>query len=79
MSQDQDPFEILENKINHLIQAYDALKAENAALSAQLAEKKELAGNLEERINRLSQEKDRAKGKIENLLGRLDRLILSNR
>jgi chromosome segregation ATPase len=79
MSHDEDPFEILEGKINQLMTAYDSLKAENAALGDQLAESKAGAKSLEEKMIRLSQERERAREKVENLLGRLDRLILSNR
>lgn len=79
MSHDEDPFEILEGKINQLMAAYDSLKAENAALGDQLAESKAVVKSLEEKMVRLGQERERAREKVENLLGRLDRLILSNR
>jgi chromosome segregation ATPase len=79
MSHDEDPFEILEGKINQLMTAYDSLKAENVALGDQLAESKAGVKSLEEKMIRLSQERERAREKVENLLGRLDRLILSNR
>jgi len=79
MSHDEDPFEILEGKINQLMAAYDSLKAENAALGDQLAESKAGVKSLEEKMVRLGQERERAREKVENLLGRLDRLILSNR
>jgi FtsZ-binding cell division protein ZapB len=59
--------------------AYDSLKAENAALGDQLAESKAVVKSLEEKMVRLGQERERAREKVENLLGRLDRLILSNR
>jgi len=79
MSQEHDPFEVLEGKVNQLMTAYDALKAENAALGEKLSESKAAFKNLEEKMTRLSQERERAREKVENLLGRLDRLILSNR
>jgi chromosome segregation ATPase len=79
MSHDEDPFEILEGKISQLMTVYDSLKAENAALGDQLAESKAVVKSLEEKMIRLSQDRERAKEKVENLLGRLDRLILSNR
>jgi chromosome segregation ATPase len=79
MSQDQDPFEMLEGKINQLVAAYDSLKDQNAALGEQLAENKAVVKNLEEKMTRLNQERERAREKIEGLLGKLDRLILSDR
>jgi chromosome segregation ATPase len=78
MSQEQDPFEILEGKINQLMTAYDSLKTENASLGKQVTESKAVVKSLEEKIIRLSQERERAREKVEQLLGRLDRLILSN-
>jgi len=48
-------------------------------LGDQLAESKAGVKSLEEKMIRLSQERERAREKVENLLGRLDRLILSNR
>ena len=79
MNQNQDPFEILEEKINQLMAAYDSLKTENAALAAQLAENKAEGKNLAEKAAKLTQERERAREKIESLLGRLDRLLPSNR
>jgi len=78
MSYEQDPFEILEGKINQLMMAYDSLKTENAALAEQVTESKAVVKSLEEKIIRLSQERERAREKVELLLGRLDRLIVSN-
>ena len=78
MSYEQDPFEILEGKISQLMMAYDSLKTENAALGEQVTESKAVVKSLEEKIIRLSQERERAREKVEHLLGRLDRLILSN-
>lgn len=78
MSQERDPFDVLEGKINQLMAAYDALKAENEALGRQLNESRAAAKSLEEKVNRLGQERERAREKVENLLGRLDRLIVSN-
>jgi FtsZ-binding cell division protein ZapB len=79
MSNEQDSFEILEGKINQLMMAYDSLKAENASLGEQVRESRAVVKSLEEKIIRLNQERERAKEKVEHLLGRLDRLILSNK
>jgi len=79
MNQNQDPFEILEEKINQLTGAYDSLKTENAALATQLSESKAEGKSLEEKAVKLTQERERAREKIESLLGKLDRLLPSNR
>jgi uncharacterized protein involved in exopolysaccharide biosynthesis len=49
------------------------LKKEKMALEGQLAHLQ----TLEEKVARLQQEREAVRQKVENLLGRLDRLILS--
>jgi chromosome segregation ATPase len=79
MSHEQDLFESLEGKINQLMAAYDSLKGENAACAARLAESLATVKSLEEKISRLDQERERAREKIGNLLGKIDRLVPPNR
>jgi chromosome segregation ATPase len=78
MNMDQDPFGILEEKINSLMVAYDSLKKEKAALEEQLAVNRSALKTMEEKVARLSHERETAREKVENLLGRLDRLIVSS-
>jgi chromosome segregation ATPase len=79
MNTEQDPFGILEEKIGNLMTAYDSLKKERVSLEEQVAEKMAVIKILEEKVARMSQERERAKEKVETLLGRLDRLIVSTR
>ena len=79
MNIEQDPFGILEEKINSLMVAYDSLKKEKVALEEQLAGNLSVIKTLEEKVARLSHERETAREKVENLLGRLDRLIVSTR
>lgn len=79
MITEQDPFGILEEKIGSLMAAYDSLKKEKVSLEEQISEKTAAIKSLEEKIARMNQERERAKEKVENLLGRLDRLIVSTR
>ena len=79
MNIEEDPFGILEEKINSLMAAYDSLKKEKVALEEQLAVNMSAIKTLEEKVARLSHERETAREKVENLLGRLDRLIVSPR
>jgi len=79
MDIEQDPFGILEEKINSLMAAYDSLKKEKVALEEQSAVNMSANKTLEEKVARLSHERETAREKVENLLGRLDRLIVSPR
>ena len=78
MNMDQDPFGILEEKINSLMAAYDSLKKEKAAVEEQLATNRSALKTMEEKVSRLSHERETAREKVENLLGSLDRLIVSS-
>jgi len=79
MDTEQDPFGILEEKISSLMAAYDLLKKEKIALEEQVGENIAAIQSLEAKVARMNHERERAKEKVENLLGRLDRLIVSTR
>ena len=72
-----DKFDILEEKINQLVDAYSALRREKDSLGERLAEKESEIQKLQERINQFSRERDMAREKVEGLLNRVDRLISS--
>ena len=78
MIKDIDKFEILEEKIIQLVEAYTSLRNEKKAIAEKLAQKEMEIQGLAENVSRLSQEKETAKGKVEGLLSRLERLIPSN-
>ncbi len=75
MPKEIDRFEALEGKITHLIEAYSILKEEKTALGERLAQKEMEVQGLMEKVSRLSQEREAARGKVEALLNRLDLLI----
>ncbi len=79
MDKEADKFEVLEEKIVRLIEAYTALKDEKASLGERLAQKEEESREMADQMTRLSQEREKAREKVESLLGRLDRLISSER
>lgn len=79
MDKETDKFEVLEAKIVRLIEAYTALKEEKLSLGEKLAAQEAQAQQMADQMTRLSQEREKAKEKVESLLGRLDRIISSER
>ena len=61
----------LEKKMNALLVRFQELKKDRDLLALALNEEKERAGRLEERLDLLSQDRERVKGRIDQLLHRL--------
>jgi chromosome segregation ATPase len=76
MAGNVDNFEALEGKIIQLVEAYASLKNEKNALGEQITQNEKEIQSLREKIALLSQEREKAKEKLENLLNRLDRLLV---
>jgi chromosome segregation ATPase len=72
-----DKFDILEEKINQLVDAYSALRREKDSLEERIIEKESEIHKLNERIDQFSRERDMAREKVEGLLHRVERLIAS--
>jgi len=70
-----DKFDILEEKIGRLVDAYSTLREEKTVLGERLAEKELEIQKLKEKISLLSREREAAREKVEGLLSRVDRLI----
>lgn len=77
MKREIDKFEVLEEKITHLVEAYASLSNEKTTLGKKLAQKEMEIQGLMEKVARLSQEREAARERVEGLLNRLDRLISS--
>ena len=75
MSKEIDRFDVLEEKITKLVEAYSALRDEKRVLGDQLAERDMEIQKLNEKISHLSREREVAREKVEGLLNRVDRLI----
>ena len=75
MNKEIDKFDVLEEKITQLVEAYSALLDEKSALATQLAQKDSEMEMLKERVSLLSREREVAREKGEGLLNRVDRLI----
>ena len=77
MEKEIDKFAILEEKITQLVEAYASLSNEKAALGKKLAQKEMEVEGLMEKVDRLSQEREAARERVEVLLNRLDRVLSS--
>jgi chromosome segregation ATPase len=79
MSGEIDHFEVLEGTITQLVEAYASLKKEKNSLGDQITQKDKEIQSLREKVANLSQERERAKERLESLLNRLDRLIVPDK
>jgi predicted nucleic acid-binding Zn-ribbon protein len=79
MAKEIDKFEVLEEKITQLVEAYASLTNEKTALGEKLAEKEVEIQGLMEKVARLSRERETARERVEGLLNRLERLISRDR
>ncbi len=70
-----DKIELLEEKVTQLVEAYAFLRNEKISLGEKLAEREQEIQGLNEKISRLSQERETARQKVDGLLVRIDRLI----
>ena len=75
MNREIDTFDVLEEKITQLVDAYSTLWDEKAAWGEQLARKESEIQKLKEKVSHLSRERELAREKVEGLLSRVDRLI----
>ncbi len=75
MNTEIDRFDVLEEKITQLVEAFSSLQDQKMALGEKLTQKDLEIDNLKEKISHLSREREVARAKVENLLSRVDRLI----
>ncbi len=84
MSTELDRMKILETKISHVLEYINKLSSENEKLKQQIkdlrAEKKDMeelakrAGKLDEDLKRYENERDLVRGKVEAIIGQIDKL-----
>ncbi len=79
MTKEVDKIELLEEKVTQLVEAYASLKNEKISLGERLAQRDLEIQGLNERLARLSQERETAREKVDGLLVRIDRLISPGR
>lgn len=75
MNEELDKFDVLEEKIAQLVDAYSTLRNERTVLGEQLAQKDLEIQKLKEKVSQLSREREVARQKVESLLSRVERLI----
>ena len=75
MREEVDQLGVLEERITQLVEAFSSLKNEKTALGEKLAQKEVEIQGLKEKVDRFTQEREVARGKVERLLDRIDRLI----
>jgi chromosome segregation ATPase len=75
MTKEIDSLGVLEEKITQLVEAYASLKTEKTALAEKLGQKETELKGLREKVVFLSEDRETAKKKVENLLNRIDRII----
>jgi SMC interacting uncharacterized protein involved in chromosome segregation len=84
MSTELDRMKLLETKISHVLEYINKLSAENDKLKQQVkdlrVEKKDMeelakrAGKLDEDLKRYENERDLVRGKVEAIIGQIDKL-----
>jgi len=84
VSTELDRMKILETKISHVLEYITKLSAENEKLKQQIkdlrTEKKDMeelakrAGKLDEDLKRYENERDLVRGKVEAIIGQIDKL-----
>jgi SMC interacting uncharacterized protein involved in chromosome segregation len=84
VSTELDRMKILETKISHVLEYITKLSAENEKLKQQIkdlrVEKKDMedlakrAGKLDEDLKRYENERDLVRGKVEAIIGQIDKL-----
>ena len=71
-----ESFELIEKKINDLIQIVDALKKEKATLAVEVSRMEEETKELSRKLSELTRERGEVKDRVERILSRLDAIEL---
>jgi hypothetical protein len=72
----EEPFALIEKRINDLVVLVSTLKKENAALAAQLEQKGSESKELARKIAELTHERNEVRGRVEKILSRLEKIEL---
>ncbi len=76
MTNEMDSLGILEERIVQLVEAFTAIKTEKTALAEKLSEKEKELNEFRGKVRAFSEEREKVQKKVENLLNRIDRLVL---
>jgi len=72
----EESFELIEKKINDLIQIVDALKKEKATLATEISQMEGETKELTKKLSELTRERGEVKDRVERILSRLDAIEL---
>jgi hypothetical protein len=72
----EEPFVLIEKRINDLVAMVSSLKKENAAVAAQLEQKSGEAKDLARKVAELTQERNEIRNRVEKILSRLENIEL---
>lgn len=72
----EEPFVLIEKRINDLVAMVSTLKKENAAVAAQLEQKSGEAKELARKVAELTQERNEIRSRVEKMLSRLENIEL---
>ncbi|NJD61621.1 MAG: cell division protein ZapB [Deltaproteobacteria bacterium] len=72
----EEPFVLIEKRINDLVAMVSTLKKENAAVAAQLEQKSGEARDLARKVAELTQERNEIRTRVEKILSRLETIEL---
>jgi chromosome segregation ATPase len=68
-------FEILEEKIDQVVEKMETLSQENATFKKAVEEKEEMIKSAQDRIDALEEEKTIIKGKVEGILKKINQAL----
>jgi len=72
----EESFELIEKKINDLVQIVDALKKEKANLAEEVSRMEGETKELTKKLSELTRERGEVKDRVERILSRLDAIEL---
>ena len=72
----EESFELIEKKINDLIQVVDALKKEKATLTEEISRMEGETKEMTKKLYELTRERGEVKDRVERILSRLDTIEL---
>lgn len=74
IEEEQDQFQLLEDKIDRLIKLVGKLREDKASLEKKVEEQEQLIEDLQEQIKKLQADKERARERISYVLSKIDQI-----
>jgi len=74
IEEEQDQFQLLEDKIDRLIRLVGKLREDKSSLERKVQEQEQLIADLREQIKRFQADKERARERISYVLSKIDQI-----